>query len=177
MIAAALSADIFCWIFLKGGRKHGVQKTVECAVLNSQWRGAYLECLFIARNLIFPPPVKGEVMKIHPSVNPALWGATAGAVALAIIGFSWGGWVTGGSAQRSAESRASSSVVAALAPICLTQFQQKSDSVMQLAALKKVPSYEQSSFVEKAGWATMPGSTEPTAGVAKACATLIANLK
>jgi alpha/beta superfamily hydrolase len=121
--------------------------------------------------------VKGEVMKIHPSVNPALWGATAGAVALAIIGFSWGGWVTGGSAQRSADNRASSSVVAALAPICLTQFQQKSDSVMQLAALKKVPSYEQSSFVEKAGWATMPGSTEPTAGVAKACATLIANLK
>jgi hypothetical protein len=125
----------------------------------------------------FPPPVKGEVMKIHPSVNLALWGATAGAVALAIIGFSWGGWVTGGSAQRSADNRASSSVVAALAPICLTQFQQKSDSVMQLAALKKVPSYEQSSFVEKAGWATMPGSTEPTAGVAKACATLIANLK
>ena len=116
-------------------------------------------------------------MKIHPSLKPALWGMAGGAAAIAIIGFTWGGWVTGGTAQKTADSRASSAVVAALAPICLAQFQQKSDSVMQLAALKKVPSYEQSSFVEKAGWATMPGSTEPTAGVAKACATLIANLK
>ena len=38
-------------------------------------------------------------------------------------------------------------------------------------------SYDQTSFVEKAGWATMPGSTSPGSGVAKACAGLIANLK
>jgi hypothetical protein len=53
MIAAAPSVDFFCWIFIKAGRKHGAEKTVECAVLNSQWRGAYLECLFTVRNLIF----------------------------------------------------------------------------------------------------------------------------
>jgi hypothetical protein len=100
-----------------------------------------------------------------------------GAAAIAIIGFTWGGWVTGGSAQRSADNRASSAVVAALAPICLAQFQQKSDSVTQLAALKKVSFYEQGSLIEKAGWATMPGSAAPTAGVAQACAGLIANLK
>jgi hypothetical protein len=116
-------------------------------------------------------------MKIHPSLKPALWGAVGGAAALAILGFTWGGWVTGGSAQRSADNQVSSAVVAALAPICLVQFQQKSDSAIQLAELKKVKSYEQTSFVEKAGWATMPGSTAPSSGVAKACATLIANLK
>ena len=116
-------------------------------------------------------------MKIHPSVKPALWGIAGGAAAIAIIGFTWGGWVTAGSAQRSADNRASSAVVAALAPICLAQFQEKSDSVMQLAELKKIGSYEQRSFVEKAGWATMPGSATPTEGVAQACAGLIANLK
>ena len=125
----------------------------------------------------FPLAVKGEIMKIHPSVKPALWGMAGGAVAIAIIGFTWGGWVTGGSAPRSADNRASSAVVAALAPICLAQFQEKSDSVMQLAELKKIGSYEQRSFVEKAGWATMPGSATPTEGVAQACAGLIANLK
>jgi hypothetical protein len=49
--------------------------------------------------------------------------------------------------------------------------------VTQLAALKKVSFYEQGSLIEKAGWATMPGSAAPTAGVAQACAGLIANLK
>jgi hypothetical protein len=116
-------------------------------------------------------------MNIHSSLKPALWGAVGGAAALAILGFTWGGWVTGSSAQRSAESRGSSAVVAALAPICLAQFQQAADSVMQLAALKKVSSYDQTSYVEKAGWATMPGGATPSAGVAKACAGLIANLK
>ena len=116
-------------------------------------------------------------MKIHPSLKPALWGAVGGAAALAILGFSWGGWVTGGSAKASADNRATSAVVAALAPICLIQFQQKPDSAMQLVELKKVKPYDQTSFVEKAGWATMPGSAAPSSGVAKACATLIANLK
>ena len=116
-------------------------------------------------------------MNMHPSLKPALWGAAGGAAALAIIGFTWGGWVTGGSAQKTADNSASSAVVAALAPICLVQFQQKPDSVMQLATLKKTASYDQSSFVEKAGWATMPGSTAPSPGVARACAGLIANLK
>jgi hypothetical protein len=116
-------------------------------------------------------------MNIHPSLKPALWGAVGGAAALAIIGFSWGGWVTGGSAEQSAANRASSAVVMALAPICLDQFQRTPDNVMQLAELKKIGSYDQTSFVEKAGWATMPGSTSPSSGVAKACAGLIANLK
>ena len=94
-------------------------------------------------------------MKIHPSLKPTLWGAVGGAVALAIIGFSWGGWVTGGTSRSLAMT----------------------DSVLQLAALKKVSSYDRTSLVEKAGWATMPGSTAPGSGVAKACAGLIANLK
>lgn len=29
------------------------------------------------------------------AVRPALWGAVAGAIALTIVGFSWGGWGDG----------------------------------------------------------------------------------
>lgn len=32
-------------------------------------------------------------------LKPGLFGAGIGAVALAIVGFSWGGWVTGGTAE------------------------------------------------------------------------------
>ena len=46
------------------------------------------------------------------------WGAVGGAIALAIVGFSYGGWVTGGTAQQMAQQRSDAAVVAALAPIC-----------------------------------------------------------
>ncbi len=36
-------------------------------------------------------------------ITPGLWGAVGGAIVLAIVGFAWGGWVTGGTAQEMAE--------------------------------------------------------------------------
>jgi len=43
-----------------------------------------------------------------------LWGAAGGAVALAIVGFSWGGWVTGATAKIQADAAAWT----ALLPVC-----------------------------------------------------------
>lgn len=112
-------------------------------------------------------------MDISSQVKPAIVGAIGGAAALAIIGFGWGGWVTEGRAEADANLR----VVAALAPICVVQFQRAADAPTKLDELKKVSTWSQADFVEKAGWATMPGSTAPGSGVAKACAGLLANLK
>jgi pimeloyl-ACP methyl ester carboxylesterase len=105
------------------------------------------------------------------AVRPALWGAAAGAIALAIVGFSWGGWVTGGTAATLAKNSAAAAVVAALTPICVEKFQQAAGASANLAEMKKATySWDQSKFVEKGGWATMPGSTEPNSAVAAACA-------
>jgi len=105
------------------------------------------------------------------AVRPALWGAVAGAIALAIVGFSWGGWVTGGSAETLATNRAATAVVAALTPICVEKFRQAADASANLVEMKKATyAWDQSKFVEKGGWATMPGSTAPNSAVAKACA-------
>ncbi|QIO31356.1 hypothetical protein [Bradyrhizobium sp. 1(2017)] len=105
------------------------------------------------------------------AVRPALWGALAGAIALAIVGFSWGGWVTGGTAETLAKNSAATAVVAALTPICVEKFRQAADASANLVEMKKATySWDQSKFVEKGGWATMPGSTEPNSAVAKACA-------
>ena len=112
-------------------------------------------------------------MDIQSKLKPALLGAAVGAIAVAVIGFSWGGWVTASSADMTTRQ----AVVASLAPICVTQFQRSADPVVQLAEMKKIGAWDQSSFVAKAGWATMPGSTEPDSAVAKACAGLIGNLK
>jgi pimeloyl-ACP methyl ester carboxylesterase len=112
------------------------------------------------------------------AVRPALWGAVAGAIALAIVGFSWGGWVTGGTAETLAKNSAATAVVAALTPICVEKFRQAADASANLVEMNKATyAWDQSKFVEKGGWATMPGSTEPNSAVAKACAESLGSKK
>jgi len=115
-------------------------------------------------------------MKLPVETKPALWGIAGGAIAAAIVGFSWGGWVTGGKADAEATQRANAAVVVALAPVCVERFQRATDVSANLAALKKVDSWSQGDFVEKGGWATAPGSKSPeqVSAVAKACASLLA---
>ena len=115
-------------------------------------------------------------MKIPVETKPALWGMAGGAVLATFAGFTWGGWVTGGKAEADATQRASASVVAALAPVCVQRFQTGADSVANLAALKKVDAWSQGDFVEKGGWATIPGGKpiDQVSAVAKACASLLA---
>lgn len=112
-------------------------------------------------------------LQIPPEVKPACWGAAGGAVLLAIVGFSWGGWVTGGTAELKAKQRADSAIVTALAPICVEKFRQQADAGTNLVELKKINSWNQGSFIEKGGWATMPGSPSPDSAVARACAEIL----
>jgi hypothetical protein len=115
-------------------------------------------------------------MNIPIETKPALWGVAGGAIALAIVGFSWGGWVTGSKAEAAAKVRVDDAVVGALAPVCVARFENASGAPANLLALKKVDSWSQGEFVEKGGWATIPGTHTPerVAAVAKACATLLA---
>jgi hypothetical protein len=109
--------------------------------------------------------------KLPVQTAPFLWGAAAGAIALAITGFNWGGWVTGATAEKLAGARAEVALVAALTPICVAQFQTGPKAKASLAALKETKDWEQGEYVSKGGWATMPGSTaEPNREVAVACA-------
>ena len=109
-------------------------------------------------------------MKFPPETKPALLGIAGGAIALAIFGFSWGGWVTGSSAEKAAKERADAAVVSALLPVCVERFQASADAAAHFAALKKTNSWEQSSYVEKGGWANMPGTKTVNSELARACA-------
>ena len=72
---------------------------------------------------------------------------------------------------------ASSAVVAAIAPICVDQFQRSADAANNLTELKKTDSWQQAAYVEKGGWAVMPGSKAVDSGVPQACAAILSNLK
>jgi len=63
-------------------------------------------------------------MKLTPKMESMLWGAVGGAAALAIIGFTFGGWVTGGKAKEMAQQQTDKAVTAALSPICVDKFRQ-----------------------------------------------------
>ena len=48
-------------------------------------------------------------MNIPVWIKPAAYGAIVGGIIVAIVGFSWGGWVTGGTARTSASAAADAS--------------------------------------------------------------------
>jgi hypothetical protein len=121
--------------------------------------------------------MKEKAMQIPAEVKPACWGAVGGAVALAIVGFMWGGWVTGGKAEARANERAAAEVVKVLAPICADRFMHHANVSKNLNDLNKIDSWRRESFVEKGGWATLPGSDSAPSGVARACAEILGKQK
>src|SRR5690242_3255692 len=98
-------------------------------------------------------------------------GAIAGAIVLAIVGFNWGGWVTGSTAQKIADARAEKAVATALTPVCVSQFTKAVNAPATLKAFKELKSWEQDEYVGKGGWAKMPGSAaaEPTSQTVSSC--------
>ena len=86
-------------------------------------------------------------------VKPGVYGVFLGAAGAMIVGFSFGGWVTGGTARQLASVEARDPQLAE-----------------RLAALKAASSYRRAEMVADNGWATPPGSTGPDRRLATACA-------
>lgn len=118
-----------------------------------------------------PSMLKGE------SLTRLLQGAAAGAVATLVIGFYWGGWVTGGAAKDQSARNANLAVVNALAPICVDKFKSSNDVAANTAELKKTSSWQQGAFITKGGWASTSSGSSDSAAVADACARLLIDSK
>ena len=108
-------------------------------------------------------------MNVPASVKPAIWGAIGGAIAAIVIGFAWGGWVTGGSAGKMEVASAEAAIVLAFTPLCVAKAEQQPE---QLVLLKKEDSWQRSDFVVKAGWVANV-SEKYRSAVAEACASTI----
>jgi hypothetical protein len=107
--------------------------------------------------------------KTRPTKAIAFWIAIAAIILTMIVGFAWGGWVTGGNAQEMSDE----AVVQSLAPICVGQFNQDPEKALKLEELKKMSSYQRDDYVKEQGWATMPGEAQASSKVADACAKLL----
>jgi len=102
-------------------------------------------------------------------LKPGIYGAAIGAIAISIIGFSWGGWTTSGSADKMAKSMARDEVTSALVPVCLEISRLDPNRVAKLETIRSVKSYARRDAVMKTGWATVPGADSPDRALAQAC--------
>jgi len=106
------------------------------------------------------------------SLKRLLQGAAVGAVATIAVGFGWGGWSLGSTAERMAKERSGVAVVAALAPVCADKFRVLPDAEAKTIALSKADSWRRGDEFPKE-LVTLPGETYPSSALVYACSTLL----
>ncbi len=108
--------------------------------------------------------------KARPTKQTLFWFCLGSVVGALIIGFGFGGWVTGGTARDMAVESGEDAVADRLAPICLYQFNQDPEKDQKLAEFKELSSRLRNEYVAEQGWAKIPGEKEPDSAVARVCA-------
>ena len=106
------------------------------------------------------------------SLKRLLQGAAAGAIATMFVGFYWGGWSLGSTADKIAKQRSELAVVAALAPVCADKFRAQPDAAAKQVALSKVESWKRRDEFPKE-FVTLPGDSYPNSALVDACYTLL----
>jgi hypothetical protein len=109
----------------------------------------------------------------RPTKTAVFWSWVAMVAVTMTIGFTWGGWVTGGTARQMAATSGEDAVVTRLTPLCVLRVKQDPKQEQKIKELKEISAWQQGDFVKKQGWATMPGEQEPEGRVADACAKLL----
>jgi hypothetical protein len=115
-------------------------------------------------------------MKVNKEkIKTGVWSAIGGAIVAMIIGFGWGGWVLGSTSQRAADTMVADALVGRLAPMCVAQFNADAEKDQKLEVLKAKNRWDQDTYVQEQGWATMPYENEPDNMVAQLCVQQILN--
>lgn len=110
----------------------------------------------------------------QPPKSTLFWAFAVGVVATLVVGFNWGGWVTGGTSRALVAEANKTAFGDLAAAVCVERFNAASDSAARLAELSALDnSYARRQFIEAGGWATMPGATAPDRGGAEGCATAL----
>ncbi len=101
---------------------------------------------------------------------PSVYSAVGGAIVVSILGFTWGGWTTAGTAEEMAQTHAEAEVTLAMVPVCLNASAADPERAAKLLTLKDVSTFNRTKALMATGWATPPGSDTPNRNLAAACA-------
>lgn len=106
----------------------------------------------------------------QPSKTILVWACVATAVATIVVGFNWGGWVTGASSVQTAAAAGKAARGELASAICVERFKAAPDAAGKLMEFKALSdSYKKRQFVEAGGWASMPGQTSVDSNIAESC--------
>ena len=110
-----------------------------------------------------------QVPSIPPgaSLTRMLQGIAIGVVATLVVGFSWGGWVTGTTAKNMVAAAETKGQMSALVPLCATQFMATDGAVAKL----KLTPYGHDDVVRE--FVKKVADTEMDYSFARACAAAV----
>lgn len=112
----------------------------------------------------------------RPSKTLWFWSSLGAIVAVMIVGFTAGGWVTGGTASEMAENAADDARTELVAAVCVERFMNSPDVATSLAELKETQSWSRDDLITDGGWVTLAGIDEPVYGSADLCAETLAEM-
>ncbi|MEQ9814889.1 MAG: hypothetical protein RLO50_19085 [Azospirillaceae bacterium] len=116
-------------------------------------------------------------MNIPEWIKPAAYGAVAGGIVVAIVGFTWGGWVTGGTAAENAAEAAAQGRTDLAAAICVQNFMADENARENLGRLTELTStFQQREIIEEGGWAMMPNRDEAARATLTLCARMVSEI-
>jgi hypothetical protein len=113
-------------------------------------------------------------MDARPTKTAMFWSWVLVVVLTLIVGFEWGGWVTGRTAKSMAEAASSDAVLARLAPMCVAKARQDPQWAEKQKALAATQTWDRSDYVSHQGWATMAPEKQADSRVAQECANRLA---
>lgn len=112
----------------------------------------------------------------RPSKTLWFWSSAGCVVLTMILGFTMGGWVTGGTAAEMAENARENGRAQLAADVCVARFKSSDGFAASLAKLKEESSWSRDDFVTEGGWVTLSGVEDPVDGAAELCAAALAEM-
>src|SRR6185369_11916268 len=89
-----------------------------------------------------PPTFKERWAASRPTKTVVFWSWLGIGILTMIVGFTWGGWVTGSTARAMAEARGEDAVAKRLAPMCALRFENAADKGQKLQELKDAGAWD-----------------------------------
>ncbi|HKP24658.1 MAG TPA: hypothetical protein VJV39_12395 [Dongiaceae bacterium] len=101
------------------------------------------------------------------------WSCVSVSILTMVVGFTWGGWVTGGTAKEMTQEARRNLA----ATFCVNRFVTDADAAAQYAKFMQISDWQRDEFIHEGGWAKMPPLDRPLAGIADLCADKLATIQ
>ena len=115
--------------------------------------------------------------EFRPTKGLWLWSCVGFVIATMVVGFTFGGWVTAGTAQEMVENATEETRAQLVASVCVEKFVNSDQFSDRLTVLKAADSWDRDNLIEDGGWVQLVGMDEPVSDAADLCAERLAEME